>query len=163
MMMGNIYLMLIPLTYISMVSSIKLLVLVPPSKMGLLREGTNFSLRSRVPYCFICMLPWFCGLMLFRLQLTWWTVCSHIFWDLTIPLSFYRVLLVDCPFLLSVWLNIYVHIAKSDCSKLDPKALKCIFLGYAPNQKGYKCYHPYAWKHIVSMDITFHETILLFS
>lgn len=30
----------------------------------------------------------------------------------------------------------YVHVPKSDCFKLDSKALKCIFLGYAPNQKG---------------------------
>lgn len=26
--------------------------------------------------------------------------------------------------------------------KLDCKALKCVFTGYANNKKGYKCYHP---------------------
>lgn len=27
-------------------------------------------------------------------------------------------------------------------SKLDSNAIKCILLGYAPSQKGYKCYSP---------------------
>lgn len=35
----------------------------------------------------------------------------------------------------------YVHVDKSQRSKLDPKSLKCIFLRYAPSQKGYKCNH----------------------
>ena len=26
--------------------------------------------------------------------------------------------------------------------KLDPGALKCVFVGYSATQKGYKCYHP---------------------
>lgn len=40
---------------------------------------------------------------------------------------------------------------------------KCIFLGYAPNQKGYKCYHPSSRKHFVFLDMTFHETVFFFS
>lgn len=57
----------------------------------------------------------------------------------------------------------YVHVDKSQRSKLNPKSLRCIFLGYAPSQKGYKCYHPLTWQRFVSMDVTFHETILVFS
>ena len=41
--------------------------------------------------------------------------------------------------------------------KLSPKADKCIFLGYSPSQKGYKCYCPTTRKTIVSQDTTFYE------
>ena len=36
----------------------------------------------------------------------------------------------------------YVHIHKDQRSKLDPCALRCVFLCLAPMQKGYRCYHP---------------------
>ena len=36
----------------------------------------------------------------------------------------------------------FVHNLSPNRSKLDPKSIKCIFLGYSPNQKGYKCYSP---------------------
>lgn len=35
----------------------------------------------------------------------------------------------------------FIHIPSKDPSKLDHKAIKCIFLGYYPTQKGYKYYH----------------------
>lgn len=56
-----------------------------------------------------------------------------------------------------------VNFPKFDCSKLELKTLKCIFLRYALNQKGYKHYHLSTQKRIDSMDITFHETISFFS
>lgn len=57
----------------------------------------------------------------------------------------------------------YVHVPKSDRSKLDSKALMFIFLRYAWYQKDYKCHHPTTQNHIVSIDFTFHETNSFFS
>ncbi|RVW98278.1 Retrovirus-related Pol polyprotein from transposon TNT 1-94 [Vitis vinifera] len=51
----------------------------------------------------------------------------------------------------------FIHIHKSQHSKLDPTATKCIFLEYSPNQKGYKCYSPTTKKFYTSMDVTFFE------
>ena len=36
----------------------------------------------------------------------------------------------------------YVHVYSHQRSKLDACALRCVFIGYANNKKGYKCYHP---------------------
>lgn len=53
----------------------------------------------------------------------------------------------------------YVHINSKRRSKLDPKAEKSIFIGYAPNKKGYKCFNPKTKKIIVvSMDVIFLES-----
>lgn len=57
----------------------------------------------------------------------------------------------------------YVHVSKSNRSKLYPKAVKCIFLGYALNQKGYKCYHFSTRTLIVSMNVTFRDIVSFFS
>lgn len=49
----------------------------------------------------------------------------------------------------------YVHLPSQFQSKLDSRAEKCVFIGYAPNKKGYKCYNPTTKKTHVSMDVIF--------
>jgi len=51
----------------------------------------------------------------------------------------------------------YVHIPTANRGKLDPRALKCVFIGYSSTQKGYRCYHPPLKKYFVSADVTFAE------
>ena len=36
----------------------------------------------------------------------------------------------------------FIHIHDHNTSKLDGRVIKCVFLGYSPTQKGYKCFHP---------------------
>ncbi|KAH0748613.1 hypothetical protein KY290_027845 [Solanum tuberosum] len=57
----------------------------------------------------------------------------------------------------------YVHIHSQNRGKLDPRALKCVFIGYSPTQKGYKCYQPSSKKFFVSTDVTFDESESFFN
>ncbi|KAI5343751.1 hypothetical protein L3X38_011627 [Prunus dulcis] len=53
----------------------------------------------------------------------------------------------------------YVHVYSHQRSKLDPCALRCVFIGYSSSQKVYKCYHPPTQKVHVTLDVTFHEEV----
>ena len=57
----------------------------------------------------------------------------------------------------------FVHLHKRQCNKLTPRALRCVFLGYAAYQKGYRCYHPLSKRMFVTMDVVFHEDSMYFS
>ncbi|CAL9024197.1 unnamed protein product [Prunus brigantina] len=56
----------------------------------------------------------------------------------------------------------FVHLHKNQRSKLDPCALRCVFVGYATHQKGYRCYHPPTRRTYVTLDVTFLESELFF-
>ena len=51
----------------------------------------------------------------------------------------------------------FVHIHQQNHTKLEPKSVKYIFLGYSTNQKLYKCYSLSNRKIYNSMDVTFFE------
>jgi hypothetical protein len=53
----------------------------------------------------------------------------------------------------------FVHDYRPSVGKLDPRAVRCIFVGYSPTQKGYKCWCPSEKRFFVSMDVTFQETV----
>ena len=52
----------------------------------------------------------------------------------------------------------FVRYVRPQVSKLDPKSLKYIFVGYSRVQKGYRCYCPTLRRCFVSTDVTFFET-----
>jgi hypothetical protein len=47
----------------------------------------------------------------------------------------------------------YVHVLDEKRLKLDPKAKKCIFIGYSLEQKGCRCFNPSIRKLQVSKDV----------
>ena len=51
----------------------------------------------------------------------------------------------------------YAHVPKEFCHKLDDKAVKCIFVGYSAESKGYRLYNPTTRKIFVSRDVIFSE------
>ncbi|KAH9666171.1 retrovirus-related pol polyprotein from transposon RE1 [Citrus sinensis] len=54
----------------------------------------------------------------------------------------------------------FVHLPQQD--KLSPRALRCVFVGYALHQKGYRCYHPPSRKIYITMGVVFHEDIMYY-
>ena len=52
----------------------------------------------------------------------------------------------------------YIHVPKDERRKLDPKAKKCIFLGYGTSRKGYRLYDQKTSSIIHSRDVVFNES-----
>ncbi|KAJ9707458.1 hypothetical protein PVL29_002475 [Vitis rotundifolia] len=57
----------------------------------------------------------------------------------------------------------YVRDTRPSVTKLDPKALKCVFLGYSRLQKSYRCFSTDLNKYLVSTDVVFSKDTFFFS
>ena len=57
----------------------------------------------------------------------------------------------------------FIRDVRPQITKLDPKSLKCIFVGYSRLRKGYRCFCPSLNKYIVSIDVNFFENTPFFS
>ena len=51
----------------------------------------------------------------------------------------------------------YAHV---DNGKLEPRAVKCLFLGYGSRVKGYKLWNPEAEKTFMSRSVIFNESVM---
>ncbi|KAA8541518.1 hypothetical protein F0562_022670 [Nyssa sinensis] len=51
----------------------------------------------------------------------------------------------------------YVHVSKPNRTKLDPRARRCIFVGYDTHKKGWRCMDLETKKVVVSRDVVFDE------
>jgi hypothetical protein len=57
----------------------------------------------------------------------------------------------------------YVHVLNEKRSKLDTKAMKCIFIGYSLEQKRYRCFNPFTRKLQVNRDVVFNVMVSWYS
>ena len=56
----------------------------------------------------------------------------------------------------------YALTPKNQCSKLDPRSKKCIFVGYDDVTKGYRVWDPtHSHKIVISRDVIFYESSLI--
>ena len=53
----------------------------------------------------------------------------------------------------------YVHVHRVKRNKLAKRARACVFVGYAPEAKGWKLYDPHSARYIIARDATFQESV----
>ena len=56
----------------------------------------------------------------------------------------------------------FVHLHKNQHIKLDPCAIRCLFLGYGLHKKGNQCHDPLANCTYITMDVTFLESKIFY-
>ncbi|KAK1440601.1 hypothetical protein QVD17_06430 [Tagetes erecta] len=53
----------------------------------------------------------------------------------------------------------YPNTSATNPHKLSPRSLRCIFLGYPPNHRGYRCYDQSTGRVLISRHVVFDETV----
>jgi len=53
----------------------------------------------------------------------------------------------------------FIQNLKPGLDKLEPKAMKCVFIGYSRTQKGYRCFDLVHNRFYTSSDVTFFESV----
>ena len=66
------------------------------------------------------------------------------------PPTYLDLKIFECP--------TYAHV---DNGKLEPRSMKCIFLGYKSSVKGYKLWCSETKKFVISRDVIFDETSMI--
>ena len=51
----------------------------------------------------------------------------------------------------------YTHVPSEVRHKMDARSIKCVFLSYLDERKGYKCYDPSTRRVYISKDVVFDE------
>ncbi|GKE69830.1 retrovirus-related pol polyprotein from transposon TNT 1-94, partial [Tanacetum coccineum] len=86
-------------------------------------------------------------------------VARALLFQMTVPKLFWADAVSTTYFLINRMPSVDTQ---PNVTKLDPKLLKCVFLGYSCIQKGYRCYSPQLHSYLVSRDVTFHEDLPYF-
>lgn len=65
----------------------------------------------------------------------------------------------DCTFLRTFGCACWPNLRPYNSNKLQPRSLECLFLGYSPHHKGYKCLHLPTKRLYISRDVVFNESV----
>ncbi|RVW81598.1 Retrovirus-related Pol polyprotein from transposon RE1 [Vitis vinifera] len=86
-----------------------------------------------------------------------------LMFQMKVPKQFWADAVSTACFLINRMPTVVLKDTRPFVTKLDPKALQCVFLGYSRLQKGYRCFSPNLNKYLVSTDVVFSEDTSFFS